>query len=352
MEINSIDKKEALVKTNTKSPNNNNDFSAVFKKELSTTKNHNQSLKNQESDKTILNQPDVFLGTLSKSMPTVSNILIKDPVYGKNCWSIVHSKINHNKPYKKICAGTKIYMNPSTKELLWGKITAEQKKLSVPEIKNKEVLSEQTSSQQASDKTISIKLVNAVKPYIGKNYDEINCYELIVKGLKKMGIKYHGSEGLKHQLIKMASEKGLHANAYLNGEGLIKSCGSTVYYKSLIDINDPNGQGISIINELKPVLEKGLILSFSTPTKGHTGIVSQSNDKWTFINSGKMDHNIIDNKDNVKGVGEENLIEEIINWLKRAKDHNENLKISAGKLNKDKLSVYNNPISQKSSRAG
>lgn len=281
-----------------------------------------------------------LLGTLSESRPTVSNILIKDPQLGKECWQIIHNKINKDKPFTQIMAGTKIYINPETKELLWGNMVPENPATTIPQ-QNKIAETPTLFNEQVQDMgSFSEKLVDAVKPYLGKDYNDINCYELIIKGLKQLGVQYQGAGGLGHKLIKMAIEKGLPINAYFNGEGLVKASGSKIYSKSILNIEQAEHEALEIIDELTPILEKGLILSFSTPTKGHTGIISKKDDLWTFINSGDMD-NIIGQNNLPKGVGEENLIEEIINWFKLAESRNENLRISVGKLNEKKLSVFN-----------
>ncbi|MBW1777799.1 MAG: lytic transglycosylase domain-containing protein [Deltaproteobacteria bacterium] len=60
-----------------------------------------------------------FLGTLSPEHPTVSHLLIKHPDYGKECWKIIHSRINRNKPYTRISVGTKIFLDLRTKEITW-----------------------------------------------------------------------------------------------------------------------------------------------------------------------------------------------------------------------------------------
>ncbi|MCJ7603604.1 MAG: hypothetical protein MUO63_19150, partial [Desulfobulbaceae bacterium] len=76
--------------------------------------------------------------------------------------------------------------------------------------------------------------------------------------------------------------------------------------------------------------------SFSTPTRGHTGIISQHNQMWTFINSGYMD-NQVEKTGRSKGVGEEVLAKEIKNWCKVAAKTGESLVITLGRLQEEKL---------------
>ncbi|MBU0991366.1 MAG: hypothetical protein KJ737_02635 [Proteobacteria bacterium] len=320
-------------------------FSDILEQELldkNEAQNTIQASKKTDMlpEKSIDKKNLVMIGELTENDPTVSNVLIKNPIYGKECWKIIYNNINQDKPYNRMLAGTKIYINPETKELVWGSMINSSEQINQSSPSSAFSAMQPSVDENVSGDTFSAKLVDAVKPYFGKNYDDINCYELIIKGLKKLGIKYQGAGGLGHQLIKMAMENGLPINAYFNGEGLIKASGSNIYSKSIHKVNNSEKQAMEIINELKPMLEKGQILSFSTPTKGHTGIISKKDDMWTYINSGDMDNSLGQTKRS-KGVGEENLMEEVINWFRMAESRNENLKISLGRLNEEKLATYN-----------
>jgi len=61
----------------------------------------------------------IRLGTISRENPTVSHLLVNHPEYGDDCWDIVHSKVNADKPYTRIPAETPIYMDPESGELSW-----------------------------------------------------------------------------------------------------------------------------------------------------------------------------------------------------------------------------------------
>lgn len=174
---------------------------------------------------------------------------------------------------------------------------------------------------------------------IGKPYAAMNCYELLVKGLSKMGVRYYGRDGLGRQMMAGAVDKGLPVNAFLNGEGLIQFSGSETYKKSLNRVSDPIAQARQVMGEMAAHLEKGSILSFSTESRGHTGIVSNRNGAWTFINSGVMD-NSVERSATAKGVGEESLSREIENWFRIAARRNESLVITLGKLSRNKLAAY------------
>jgi len=284
----------------------------------------------------------VSLGEVTRQNPNVSSLLIKHPAYKKDCWNILYSLDNRDKPYTRIRPGTEIFLNPKTREIVWGKML-EDPQASRAVAKSEQVHPGKEKKNPVSTKSFSERLVGAVKPYFGKPYGEINCYELLVKGLTNMGVRYQGAGGLGRKLMAMAKEKGLPMNAYFNGEGLIAASGSPVYAKTLLQIRSPETQAAQVLKEIEPYLEKGQILSFSIHSKGHTGIVSRAKSVWTLINSGEMDNSVRSNA-LPKGVGEESLEAEIMNWFELAKSRGESLRITLGRLNEQKLvSFYDQP---------
>ena len=285
----------------------------------------------QTKNNTPKNADPVLLGTLSKNGPTVSELLIKHPAYGKNCWNILSTDINRDKAYTTIPDGSRIYLNPKTLEVVWnGSSRPAEHAVQVdpPDLRAKQI-------QPRESNPFSTGLVKALKPYLGKPYKEINCFELVAQGLEGAGIRYYGRNGLGERLVKMATEKGLSSNHYLTGEGLIETSGSTIYSKSIQKIRNSKTEARAVYQELKPFLHEGLILSFSTPTRGHTGIVSQRGQNWTYINSGQMDHRLEGRTS--RGVGEEFLNAEIRNWFRLAANRKESLQITVGRLDEDKL---------------
>ncbi len=61
----------------------------------------------------------VSLGTTSARQPTVSHLLVSHPDYGDECWDIVHSRDNQDKPFTRIPAGTEIYLDLDSREITW-----------------------------------------------------------------------------------------------------------------------------------------------------------------------------------------------------------------------------------------
>jgi hypothetical protein len=291
----------------------------------------------------------ISLGKVTRQSPNVSSLLVKHPVYKKDCWRILYSRVNRDKPYTRIRPGTEILLDPKTREVVWGKMrpAAETSKAAASA---KPTPPTKAQHCPATEEPFSERLVGAVKPFYGKPYGEINCYELLVKGLTNLGVRYEGAGGLGRRLMVMAKEQGLPMNAYFNGEGLIQASGSPVYSKTLLRVRSPERQASQLLKEIEPHLEKGQILSFSIHSKGHTGIVSRENNTWTLINSGEMDHTL--NARNLpKGVGEESLAAEVRDWFKLARARRESLRITLGRLNEQQLLTYSEPRSEAPTKA-
>jgi hypothetical protein len=167
----------------------------------------------------------------------------------------------------------------------------------------------------------------------------MDCYELVVNGLEKMGVNYLGQSGLKANLVNRALQAGLPANAYLTGEGIIEATGSRLLVRNIPAHAGSDTQLRRVMDELMPIIGQGDILTFSTPTRGHVGVVDRRDDTWTFVNSGFLDHEMEARRPR-KGVGEELLSAEIRNWLTLARRRREPLQISLGRLEHRKLQNF------------
>ncbi len=265
----------------------------------------------------------VLLGTLNDSQPTVSHLIKNHPQFASSTWELLANPVNHNKSFDRIPANTEIFLNQATQEISWR--GSERNEVS-------ELLAKANPIPTAA----SSNLNEAVQPLMGRPYEEIDCYALLIRGLRKMGIPYMGKDGLRNTLTGMAKAKGLPSNAYLNGEGIIEATGKQVFSQSFNRVNNWTEQAGKAYREMEQYLQKGQILSFSTHTRGHTGIVSKHNNQWTFINSGKMD-NHVDQATTPEEVGEENLLGEISNWFKIADENKESLVVTLGQLEEDKI---------------
>jgi hypothetical protein len=286
-------------------------FSKILDKNIKSPPIPGASIKSEKA-------ASIAIGTITQDIPTVSHLLVKHPQYQKDCWRIIHAKINRDKPFASIRAGETIYIDPTTLEITWGKNKASIRS---------PVEGNQNPLLVKPDEILSTRLIDAVKSYIGTSHKKIDCYELVVNGIKSLGYRYHGQEGIKKSLMAMAAHDKLPINAYLTGEGLTKKTGKIVVSKSYENIDDAAQFAKEFIQEIKPLFKEGRILSFSTLTKGHTGIISKQKNQWTFINSGYMDNSVRKNA-NANEVGEEFLTEEIKNWFTLAKKQKEPLKIT------------------------
>jgi len=284
-----------------------------------------------------------FLGRISDENLTVSSLLVKHPDYNHKCWQIVHSTENNNKPFNKLRPGTAIYINSKTLELSWKTDKGPQKQ-NVSQLTPTPYMSI-NDDKSPGNHLLSDKLESAVRSYLGRSYDDLDCYGLVIRGLKHLGIEYSGKNGLKEKLVQKALTNGLPINSYLTGEGITNTTGYNVFSKTLQNISNPKISAQNLLKEMKPFLDNGLILSFSTPTRGHTGVISNKNKLWTYINSGTLDNQF--NKQRIsKGVGEERLVPEIYNWFRLAANRKEPLQITLGRVSQERL-IAENLISSK-----
>lgn len=280
----------------------------------------------------------IALGALDADNPTLSHLLKNNPQYSDHTWNIIFSATNRHKPYTSLRPGCQVSINPQTLELSFAQDDATA--TSPPAVSSTDALPPQPLPAAATDEQgqqqFSEKLAESVKSYLGKPYHAIDCYGLVVKGLKDQGVHYSGPGGLLNRLERMAARHGLPANAYQNGEGLIEIAGNKLFDQSFTRIKDAEGQAAKVMEQLQPLLQEGMLLSFSTPRRGHTGVIAKKDGQWTYVNSGVIDHQVNGGKVS-KRVGEEKLEEEIKNWFLLAKNKRTSLKVSAGLFDTQKL---------------
>ncbi len=284
----------------------------------------------------------VSLGRISPTTPTVSHLLVENNHYQGKAWQILFSEVNRDKQFTSLRNGTEIFLKPNTGELLWGDAISTSAGEARPAASSKNAsstagLSLPNIPRRDTPPDFSSRLANAVKAYYGKPYDKINCYGLVVRGLRRMGIKYLGSGGIRDRLVQLATEKGLPPNSFFNGEGLIEATGKKVFSRTFQRVGNADKEAERLFRDISPKLQKGDILSFSTESSGHTGIVSNEGHQWTFINSGDLDNTVSNRPHPAKGVGEENLQAELKNWLEKAQTARQSLQVTLGRLQEEKL---------------
>jgi hypothetical protein len=289
----------------------------------------------------------VRLGKLTEQNPTVSHLLTQHAEYGEQCWDIVHDPINRDKPFRDMAKGEIVWLNPRSNEIVVGKdpcaARSSRSGSSSPAVGTiSDPSHHERSPSSAIHSPSSKNLSQAVTSYSGTPYSRLDCYELVVQGLKDIGVNYYGREGLQHELIQKAQREERDANAYLTGEGLIRSLGSQVFQQDLSEITHPETTAKDLMHSLEKKLQPGMILSLSTPDGGHTGVISRKEGKWTFINSGSIQH-AVGNSDVNRGVAEEDLHSELAQWLERAREKGQALSLSVGRLSQNKLSRFTGP---------
>ncbi|RJR16254.1 MAG: hypothetical protein C4581_10440 [Nitrospiraceae bacterium] len=271
----------------------------------------------------------IVIGTIIRDHPTVSHLFEAHPDFDRRFWDIINAPVNSSKDYKALRPGTRIELNPATMELSFINNSPET---TIIQSANHT----RHVPDAGSEDNNYVSLADAVKPYMGTPYNQIDCYGLVVRGLMNQGIQYNGHGGLRERLENQAARDGRPGNAYFSGEGLVEQAGIKVYSKSIKNISNPDSTADEIYSELMPLLREGMILSFSTPTRGHTGVVSQQDSEWTYINSGVIDHDI--SRGTVsKRVGEEVLKAEVNNWCVLAAGRREPLMVTIGQIDRNKL---------------
>jgi len=276
------------------------------------------------------NEPSspVFLGRLTREAPTVSHLLVQGP-YRSSCWDILSETVNADKPFTRIPEREAIFMDPDTREILWGKDAAGHETAGPGTPSGPVETAEPVPSSLPTPGFSAASLDAAAARFMGTAYERMNCYELVVAGLETMGIQYRGQNGLGRYLVDRALNDGMALNHLLTGEGVTRAIGRDLHVTTLSGITHVDGAVDKTMKELSQKLAPGQILSFSTPTRGHTGIVSRKGDAWTFINAGVMDNPVAGG---IKGraVGEEHLAAEIRNWVARAHSEGAGLHITLG----------------------
>lgn len=76
-------------------------------------------MEKQTMGRSLASENKIHLGTITARQPTVSHLLAVNEDFKDDCWKIVHSRFNSDKPYTRISEGTEIFLDPSTKEISW-----------------------------------------------------------------------------------------------------------------------------------------------------------------------------------------------------------------------------------------
>ncbi len=220
------------------------------------------SVKEENISSPSSSATEITLGSLGSDTPTISHLLAQSAEFNEQKWQILSLPVNAGKDFRHIPAGSAIHINSITKEISW----------STPHLSIAPAAL-YTGEKPAFSPKKTENLSTAVQQFIGTPYSKMDCYDLVVKGLQNIGIQYGGKTGLYRHLTNMAKAKGLPANAYLTGEGLVAAAGARVLYEAFPVVKKPDLAAQQTLEKMSGLLERGQILSFSTPTRGHTGII-------------------------------------------------------------------------------
>lgn len=169
----------------------------------------------------------VDAGVISLKSPTVSHLLINHPEYGSDCWKIVHSDLNRNKPYRRIPAGTRIYIDPQSKEITWNNSRNDRAGLrsdklspageSAPKLRKTEYDSYQ--HLKSSGLSYSPKSEDALLSNGGKRKEE---QKLINDSISKAAAKYNLPTDLIESVIRAESDFQVRAVSEAGARGLMQ----------------------------------------------------------------------------------------------------------------------------------
>jgi hypothetical protein len=200
------------------------------------------SQKRITHDKTSL----IKLGNISPTQPTVSHLSINHPEYGQECWEIIHSDLNKNKPYTRIPDGTKIYLEPESKEIIWDNANydrANTKAISFPHTSGRTQTTQVTGSANHPNPRIKINEQYLIDQSVSRASARYNLpQELIMAVIKAesdfqtRAVSSAGAQGLMQLMPSTARELGVK-NPFDIRENIE---GGAKYLKKMLDIFSGN----------------------------------------------------------------------------------------------------------------
>ncbi|MCF8036673.1 MAG: lytic transglycosylase domain-containing protein [Desulfobacteraceae bacterium] len=192
----------------------------------------------------------IRLGTISDHNPTVSHLLMQRPDYAQECWDIVHSHENRGKPYTRMPAGTEVYMDAETREILWTGGTRDVSSHPVParasgDYEMQEI--EETIHQAATKHNLSRRLIaGVIRAESGFNTAAVSdagaqgLMQLMPDTARELGVENPfdirenidaGVRYLKQMLHRFGGSLEKALAAYNAGPGAVERFGGEVPYK-------------------------------------------------------------------------------------------------------------------------
>jgi len=190
-------------------------------------------------------------------------------------------------------------------------------------------------STQAPSPEITKPVKNTVLQNLRNRYKNTDCLEFLANLLEDNGIAYFGKNGMANRLIGQARSQGKNLNAYLTGEGLTQELSSQPITVSLK--KDHKGDFEQVWRQIQPHIQAGSILSFSSKSFGHTGLVDRVDNRWVYFNaSGAV------GKPETYRVKAEVLKPEVKSWFDRAKKQETFLNITIGAIDPSMAARFQN----------
>jgi hypothetical protein len=331
----------------------------------------------------------IKIGTLSKDLPTVSQLLNSDQRFTGYQWNIILADINHDKPFSRLSPGTEVSINPDNLELLFGDADHEKKMSRVeapvyPEIAapSRHVPSEQipiekrppqetkispaqpapvvekmeqkpaapaplaeSQKREAQMTTSATTTKSSVYQPLRKGSDGLLFNDKLAFSAEQMigmdSSKVDSYEllvrGLQSQGIQYEGEKGLKENldqlaamvrldkTALQNVDGILQIAGETLYAKTLGVHATKEELTDCTNTMKQFLQKGLVVKLSTPSTNKSGIVSNLQDEWTLISSDK------------KTVNEATIDQTIKDLQSQASEKNEPLTVAVSRLKENVL---------------
>ncbi|MFO8085992.1 MAG: lytic transglycosylase domain-containing protein [Desulfobacterales bacterium] len=168
----------------------------------------------------------VHLGVISSERPTVSHLLINHPEYSADCWEIIHSDLNKNKPYTRIPAGTHIYIDPESHEIVWDCASPNQLAARTKECFHDDSFipssSQEFSSSLHKEYRSNHPLKQAAADFIMINHESSSEQQLINMYISRAAARYNLPEALIRGVIKAESDFQVHAVSPAGAQGLMQ----------------------------------------------------------------------------------------------------------------------------------
>lgn len=218
----------------------------------------------------------VSLGTISSSQPTVSHLSIRHPEYGQNCWEIIHSDLNRDKPFTKIHSGTEIYLDPESKEIIWGKSNPQRAEKRDTQPANFLAKANVAGNMQPhtlsnNDNSAHFSAITGRYQFSENQRFKSNEKELIDQSVCRAAAKYNLPKELIEGVIKAESDFQVRARSPKGAQGLMQLMPATARemgVKNPFDIMENIEGGAKYLKKMLEIFGGNLIQALAAYNAG------------------------------------------------------------------------------------